>query len=281
MDLQTIRAKVRTLIGDSSYDQTELDRIINLKYQRELPLEFELEALKGTFCQITSEGEWLYPVDPDTYLTIRQPAYLDGEPVSFFLDVGGFFELYPSAREQSFSITGVDIANDQFQIAGKYSSKFSSPNTFRVYGSTGNDGMWTVSSSVYAANVTTITTVENIADATVDGNIRLQANSTPNAVLYAHHQLVLEPPPDDNYGANHLFVAETIIVPDALVAVAQTPIEELWGMVIAIDAAIEILMDTSRKEDAEGLYELRKLHASQIFRKEALDYLNHRGKPSF
>jgi len=279
MDLAAIRAKVKVLIGDSGYDNTALDIVINRVYQRSLPLEFTLEALKSEFTQTTSEGISEYTVDPDLYLVIREPAYLDGTPVSFYVDKARFYGANPQGVPCA--ITGVSIASSQFTIAGNFASTFAAPNTFRVYGSTGNNGMYTASVVAYASNVTTITVVETISDATVDGTIIAQSNNRPHSVLYVEHKLVFAPPPDTNYGANWQFKADTIVPPTALVQTTDEPIEKLWGMVISIDTAIEIMMDVGRTEDAKGLWELRKIEAMKIGQKEIAQFLYKRAKPQF
>lgn len=209
MDLQTIRAKVRTLIGDSSYDETALDVIINRIYQRSMPLEFRLEALESEFEQVTSEGTSSYTVDPDTYLVIREPVYLDGAPVSFYRNKTLFYLMFP--KDQTYT------------------------------------------------------------------------NSTPSSILYNQQTLILMPPPDkngDEVGGHYKLVADTILVPTALSAIDDTPLEELWGAVIAADAAIDILMDTERQEEAESLFKYREFHASKIRQKELMQFVNMRGIPA-
>lgn len=69
------------------------------------------------------------------------------------------------------AITAVNIADDKFSIAGDYSALFIAGLHFRVSGSTGNDGSWEVVASVYGAPTLVIEVVEDVTDATVDGNI--------------------------------------------------------------------------------------------------------------
>ena len=211
MDLQTIRAKVKTFIGDSGYDNTALDAIINRVYQRKLPLEFHLEALESEFSQLTTVGVSDYAVDPNMYLIIREPVYLDGVPVSFWVGKEIFYMLYPK------------------------------------------DTTWT--------------------------------NSTPSDVLYNQQTLILMPPPDtngDEAGGSYKLVADTILVPTALSAAGDKPLEELWGMVIACDAAIEIMMDTNRKEEAEDLFKFREKFPAQAIReKEILQFEKKMAIPTF
>lgn len=210
MNLAAIRAKAKELIGESDYDNTILDVIINRVYQRQLPLEFSLEALKSEFSQVTAIGVGEYAVDPDLYLIIKEPVYLDGSPVNFWVEKTFFYGLYPQTQT------------------------------------------W--------------------------------ANSTPADVLYWGNKLILRPPPDTNgaeAGGNYKLKADTIVVPTALTAVDQEPLEKLWGMVIACDAAIEIMVGSGRNEDAEALYKYRTFHAERITFKEALKYQNARAIAQF
>lgn len=209
MDLTKIRAKVRTLIGDSSYDQTALDVVINRVYQRSMPLEFRLEALESEFSQVTDEGISSYSVDPDLYLVIREPVYLDGAPVSFYRNKTLFYQMFP--KDQTYT------------------------------------------------------------------------NSTPSCILYNQQELIFMPPPDlngDEAGGNYKLIADTVLVPTALSLAADEPIEKLWGPVIATDAAIEIMMDTDRKEEAADLFEFREFQARKIRQKELMQFTTVRGRPS-
>lgn len=75
----------------------------------------------------------------------------------------------------SYAITGVTAAaGGPFVIAGDFVFQIKDGDNFEVAGSTGNDGIYTVSGTpVYAVgpDTTTITVVETVPDGTVDGNI--------------------------------------------------------------------------------------------------------------
>lgn len=76
----------------------------------------------------------------------------------------------------TFSIIAVDISNSKFTIGGNVTEMFSPAAGFNVSGSTGNDGGYTVANASFdnlSPSSTTITIVETIADATVDGSIIL------------------------------------------------------------------------------------------------------------
>ena len=280
MDLQAIRAKAKQFIGDSAYLDASLDVIINRIYQRVLPLELSLEDLKAEFTVTTTEGIDTYAVNSDLYLTIREPVYLNGVRAAFYRNKGDFYGAYP--KNPLHTITGVTaVLGGPFTIAGKYDSLFGTGHTFLVAGSTGNDAMWTVASVAYAANVTTITVTGTPPSAIADGTIYQQTNQIPTTVLYWNHNLYIRPHPDTNFGAFYRLVADTIKVPTALTLVTDEPIEKLWGMIIAIDSAIDIMSDTDRVEEIKSLIALREKHLSLISAKEIKDFEQVRAKPEF
>lgn len=75
----------------------------------------------------------------------------------------------------SFAIVGVSSgANGTFSIAGDQTPLFVAGYKFKVFGSTANDGEYTVQSASFSTN-TDIIVVETIADGTVDGSIMSHA----------------------------------------------------------------------------------------------------------
>jgi len=71
-----------------------------------------------------------------------------------------------------YAITAVSVPASTFGIAGDHAAAFKQGEVFRVYGSTGNDRTFTCSiDSTFGAGTTTITVVETIASAVVDGYI--------------------------------------------------------------------------------------------------------------
>jgi hypothetical protein len=68
-------------------------------------------------------------------------------------------------------IVGVNQGAKTFSIAGDYTAYFTNGDIFRISGSTGNNGQWTVVSSTFAGGNTVITVTTAIPDATVDGVI--------------------------------------------------------------------------------------------------------------
>lgn len=69
------------------------------------------------------------------------------------------------------AIVVVDDGSDEFEIAGDFEDALRSAGTFTVTGSTGNDGVYTVSLVIFSGGNTVIGTNEDITDPTVDGNI--------------------------------------------------------------------------------------------------------------
>ena len=71
----------------------------------------------------------------------------------------------------SYSIVSASAAAKTFGIAGDLTTTFPAGSAFNVYGSTGNNGSYTVSSSTYTAPNTIITTVAAVPSSTADGVI--------------------------------------------------------------------------------------------------------------
>lgn len=63
----------------------------------------------------------------------------------------------------------VDQVAGKFTLAGRNASQYTVGYQFRIYGSTGNDGMYTVTASVESGDDTIVTVAEAIPDATADG----------------------------------------------------------------------------------------------------------------
>ena len=85
----------------------------------------------------------------------------------------------------NFSIVGVDTINDEFDILGDHASYYPAGTLVAVVNSTGNDGTYTVApgGATYVFPNTTIPVVENVVDATVDGEI-LNSGSFRVKVVY-------------------------------------------------------------------------------------------------
>ena len=105
MDLDAIRSKVKEYIGDSGYDDDDMDEIINRHYRDNLPLEFDLDSLHTTYSQTLSAQDEDYDVDQDSYLWVRGPAYIDDlesdtlARISFTKDKQGFRSRYPELAD--------------------------------------------------------------------------------------------------------------------------------------------------------------------------------------
>ena len=79
------------------------------------------------------------------------------------------------ASDTTLSIIGVSTGSETFTVANDHRSKIRVGDTFRVSGSTGNDGTFTVASVTLVGGDTVIAVNEDVTDSTVDG----QVNITP------------------------------------------------------------------------------------------------------
>lgn len=74
----------------------------------------------------------------------------------------------------TWAITAADTANDWVAVSGDKTSDITDGDNIEITGSTGNDGVYTVSLTVYDTgnDQTEIHTTENISDATADGSVK-------------------------------------------------------------------------------------------------------------
>jgi hypothetical protein len=77
----------------------------------------------------------------------------------------------PKTGTTDFVITGVSTGTKTFTVAGDHVADFAVDSSFRVYASTGNDGVYTVHSATLDITHTDIVVHETIPSATVDGGI--------------------------------------------------------------------------------------------------------------
>lgn len=84
----------------------------------------------------------------------------------------------------TWTITAVDTTNDWVAVSGDKTGDIEDGKSIEITGSTGNDGVYTVSSTVYDSgnNRTEIHTVENISDATADGSVKYGQPSDGEAI---------------------------------------------------------------------------------------------------
>jgi uncharacterized protein (TIGR02217 family) len=80
----------------------------------------------------------------------------------------------------SYSIQAVDTGNNVVELTGDLTGTMSAGDSFEISGSTGNDGVYTISALTYDSgnNRTEITTSKSIDDSTADGNV---LHGQPNA----------------------------------------------------------------------------------------------------
>lgn len=82
-------------------------------------------------------------------------------------------QVFPAQDMTQYTIDAVDINNDTFTISGDgdLSSTFPDEKVIGVHDSTGNDGRWTIASTLWSDPDFIITVEEDVTDATADGTI--------------------------------------------------------------------------------------------------------------
>ena len=88
-----------------------------------------------------------------------------------------------SEVDSAYDIVGVDDTLETFTIAGDLTTVFYTNRPFSVQNSSGNDGDYTVVSSVYSSGFTTIAVAEDIVDATVDGVINIDPTYSNSFII--------------------------------------------------------------------------------------------------
>lgn len=124
-------------------------------------LEIKRALDGGAPVYVSRIGHYTDPTDDSTLTGDKAVAAVGGAAVTAYAI--GAANVAPT---NTFVHTGVDVL-----------LKFPPGSTFTVTGSTGNDGTYTVKSVVFSTN-TTIETVEDIADATADGDMNASDNVT-------------------------------------------------------------------------------------------------------
>jgi len=83
----------------------------------------------------------------------------------------------------AYTITSANTSSDYFIISGDHTSSFAAGDQVAVWGSTGNDGAWTVESVSLAGSNTQINVTGDIQNSTGDGSLAL--NDVPQKVFCA------------------------------------------------------------------------------------------------
>ncbi len=74
-------------------------------------------------------------------------------------------------RRNLYDIYEIDLTNNLVKIFGNFPGDFSAGEKFRIQNSTGNDGIYTVVSSGYASDVTSVKVTETLQSSVADGSI--------------------------------------------------------------------------------------------------------------
>ena len=89
--------------------------------------------------------------------------------------------------DSTFPITAVSTGSKQFTVTGDFTqvtSLYAFPLEFAVKGSTGNDGIYTVTSAVYSSPSTVITVSETVVSSVADGNVFAGKTTGIGGALY-------------------------------------------------------------------------------------------------
>jgi len=106
------------------------------------------------------------------------------------------------------AITGVDATLDTVTVAGDRQAEFRAGRTFDIANSTGNDGSYTSAGATYDASEdeTIVETVEDLTDATVDGDVTSDAVVFEDQIVWRQMNNVDSGAPPTFFPDNHEFL---------------------------------------------------------------------------
>ncbi len=124
----------------------------------------------GGVTEITSTDMSVTITDP-TGPTVDLSVSGGSQPVGALSSKEFLFTEEATAENVTFPITAADTGGQVFTVAGDHVGDFFGSASFTVVGSTGNDGLYTVSSVTLDAGNTLVGVSETVADDTADGDI--------------------------------------------------------------------------------------------------------------
>jgi len=114
-----------------------------------------------------------------------------------------YYQVVKTAYALEHAITGVNTGTETFTVAGDHREAFPAGSALEVYGSTGNDGVWTVASTALNGGNTEITVEEDVTDATVDGTISPAYTYTDHLAATPHYWRRAKPDLMTRFGGRH------------------------------------------------------------------------------
>jgi len=96
--LEQIKKEVRSQTGSPSQQaltDSELEQAINLFYSTSFPSAIKTDQLRDVYTIFTKPNVDLYPLDVNTYQSVRSQAYVEGRQAALYKDRGSFFRVYP------------------------------------------------------------------------------------------------------------------------------------------------------------------------------------------
>jgi len=116
----------------------------------------------------------------------------------------------PPRRFHSLDIIGVNTGTKTFTVNGNWATYITVGSQFKMIGSTGNDGIYTVFSVSDVAATTEIITVEPIPDATVDGYITSNRYIIPLGIAPTYAPLSSSATTFNLFGEGEIYIDKTI-----------------------------------------------------------------------
>ena len=255
--LTAIRTKVRRLTRSPSTTQlsnSQIDEYVNTFIQYDLPGHLKLFTQTENFVFYTEPDVAVYGtsvINPNIYINVDQPVYIDGRQATFLQSQEQFYGLYPKTLQKSatgdtgdgatvtftgtlsdipilknhVSFTAIDTNNDGLTLYDDGAGTLS------------GDGTGTINYLTGAYSLTF-----SAAPATSDviySHTHAYEASRPDTIMYFNNEMVLRPVPDQSYRVE----MQVYVRPSELLAASSSPDLEQWWQYIAYGAAKKVFED--------------------------------------
>lgn len=300
--LAAIRTKVRRLTRSPSATQltnSEIDEYVNTFIQYDMPEHLRLFTNTQNFVFYTEPDIETYGttyIDPDIYINVDKPVYIDGRQATFLQSQEQFYGLYPKTIQTRqtgstgngatliFTGTLTDIPVLKNYVS--FTSIDANNDGLNLYdngaGVLAGDGSGTINYLTGAYSLTF-----SVAPATgeyIYSHTHSYKASRPDTIMYFNNSMIVRPVPDGNYRVE----MQVFVRPSELLSASSSPDLEQWWQYIAYGAAKKIFEDRTDLESAalimpefkqqellanrRTIHQLKKERASTIYYSSAHNY---------
>ena len=298
--LADIRLKVRRLTRTPSPTQVtdaQIDTYVNDFILCDFPEHLRLFSLRDTFTFYTEPYVDKYDSTnastqlndfKNNYITVHQPVYIDGNPVSLYQDRDKFYGLYPRTNARVRVATGDGVTlnfdgtldNAPITYENVLFSTIAADNTsLELHDLPGGNHLenFLGGSGIGAINYVTgeydlMFNVAPAAGAEIIAHTRPYNASVPQSLLFFNNTFYVRPIPDQAYRID----MEVYKRPTALLQAGSLPELEQWWQYIAYGAAKKLFEDRTDEEGVRMLMPEFKMQERLVLRKTIVQNTNNR-----